>query len=46
MTNVANSDSGIMPLFWKLCTTGDEKPGTATGSLILDIGYGIVYYKY
>jgi len=28
-----------IPLIWQLCTQGDEPPGQATGSVLLDIGY-------
>lgn len=28
-----------IPLVWQLCLKGDEQPGVATGSVLLDIGY-------
>ncbi len=39
--NLGKTPSGVVsfPLVWKLCATGNEKPGLAKGSLALDISY-------
>ncbi len=36
---VASSLNQQIPLIWQLCVQGNEVPGVATGSVILDIGY-------
>ena len=36
---VSNGLTLQVPLVWQLCTQGNEVPGLATGSVLLDIGY-------
>lgn len=41
-TRLAPVSNGLalqIPLVWQLCRRGDERPGVATGSVLLDIGY-------